>query len=153
MPSLATEPIHKRASLVLAEDHAPVAAQLRDLLAEKFDVLAVVTHGEALISHARRLQPDVVVADIGMPRMSGLQAARQLLADRPHLPVVFVTMYDDVELARAALALGRAYVLKASAGDELVDALDRVLQGGYFLSPAVGRLDALLARPSPRDAS
>jgi len=134
----------KRASLVLAEDHVPVAEQLRELLGEEFDVLAVVGHGEALVRAVRRLHPDVVVTDISMPRMDGLQAARELLADRPGLPVVFITMYDDAMLARAALSLGKGYVLKASAGDELVEALRQVLEGRYFLSPALGRLDALL---------
>jgi DNA-binding NarL/FixJ family response regulator len=88
----------------------------------------------------------VVVTDISMPRMDGLQAARELLADRPGLPVVFITMYDDAMLAKAALSLGKGYVLKASAGDELVEALRQVLEGRYFLSPALGRLDALLGR-------
>jgi DNA-binding NarL/FixJ family response regulator len=134
----------KRASLVLAEDHVPVAEQLRELLGEEFDVLAVVGHGEALVKAVRRLHPDVVVTDISMPRMDGLQAARELLADRPGLPVVFITMYDDAMLAKAALSLGKGYVLKASAGDELVEALRQVLEGRYFLSPALGRLDALL---------
>lgn len=124
----------------------PVAEQLRELLGEEFDVLAVVNHGEALVKAVRRLRPDVVVTDISMPRMDGLQAARELLAERPGLPVVFITMYDDAMLARAALSLGKGYVLKASAGDELVDALRHVLDGRYFLSPALGRLDALLGR-------
>jgi len=124
----------------------PVAEQLRELLGEEFDVLAVVGHGEALVKAVRRLHPDVVVTDISMPRMDGLQAARELLADRPGLPVVFITMYDDAMLARAALSLGKGYVLKASAGDELVEALRQVLEGRYFLSPALGRLDALLGR-------
>ena len=136
----------KRASLVLAEDHVPVAEQLRELLGEEFDVLAVVGHGEALVKAVRRLHPDVVVTDISMPRMDGLQAARELLADRPGLSVVFITMYDDAMLAKAALSLGKGYVLKASAGDELVEALRQVLEGRYFLSPALGRLDALLGR-------
>ena len=122
----------------------PVAEQLRELLGEEFDVLAVVGHGEALVKAVRRLHPDVVVTDISMPRMDGLQAARELLADRPGLPVVFITMYDDAMLAKAALSLGKGYVLKASAGDELVEALRQVLEGRYFLSPALGRLDALL---------
>lgn len=139
----------KRASLVLAEDHAPVAEQLRDLLGEAFDVLAVVTHGEALITATRRLRPDVVVSDVNMPRMNGLQAVRVLLSDRPELPVVFITMYDDAALARTALALGKGYVLKASAGDELVEAVTRVLHGDYFLSAALGRLEPLLERPPP----
>lgn len=139
----------KRATLVLAEDHLPVAEQLRELLGDEFDVLAVVNHGEALVRTVRRLRPDGVVTDINMPRMSGLQAVRELLTDHPELAVVFVTMHDDATLARAALAVGKGYVLKASAGDELIDAIRQVLGGHYFLSPALGRLEALLERPLP----
>lgn len=153
MPSHAPETSVKRATLVLAEDHAPVAEELRELLGEDFDVLAVVAHGEALVKAVRRLRPDVVVTDISMPGVDGLQATRELLADRPELPVVFITMHDDATLARAALSLGKGYVLKASAGDELVDALKQVLDGRYFLSPALGRLDALLGHPLPSGKS
>lgn len=134
----------KRASLVLAEDHLPIAEQLRELLSEEFAVLAVVAHGEALVKAVRRLQPDVVVTDISMPGMDGMQAARELLIDRPDLPIIFITVHDDATLARAGLSLGKGYVLKASAGDELIEALDQVLKGGHFLSPALGRFDVLM---------
>jgi len=134
----------KRPTLVLAEDHPPIAEQLRELLGGEFDVLAVVAHGEALVKAVRRLLPDVVVTDISMPGMDGLQAARELLVDRPGLPVIFITVHDDATLARAALSIGKGYVLKASAGDELIDALHMVLHGGHFLSPALGRFDALM---------
>jgi DNA-binding NarL/FixJ family response regulator len=130
---------------VLAEDHPPIAEQLRKLLGDEFDVLAVVGHGEALVRAVRRLQPDVVVTDISMPGMDGMLAARQLIEDRPDLPVVFITVHDDAVLARAALSIGKGYVLKASAGDELIDALQQVLKGGYFLSPALGRFDVLMS--------
>jgi DNA-binding NarL/FixJ family response regulator len=141
----ASSEIHaRRASLVLAEDHLPIAEQLGELLSEEFDVLAVVAHGEALVKAVRRLQPDVVVTDISMPGMDGMQAARELLADRPGLPIIFITVHDDATLARAALSLGKGYVLKASAGEELVEALNQVLKGGHFLSPALGRFEALM---------
>jgi len=143
----------KRATVVLAEDHPPIADQLRELLSDDFDVLAVVAHGAALLKAARRLRPDIVVTDISMPGMDGMQAARELLAERPGLPVVFITVHDDMTLARAALAVGRGYVLKASAGDELVDALRRVLDNGYFLSPALGTVEALMGRGSMMDGT
>lgn len=143
----------KRATLVLAEDHPPIAEQLRELLGEEFDVLAVVAHGEALVKAVRRLRPDVVVTDISMPGMDGMQAARELLAERPGLPVVFITVHDDVTLARAALSIGRGYVLKASAGDELVEALRVVLSGGHFLSPALGAFDAVMGSRAMMDGA
>ena len=143
----------KRATLVLAEDHPPIAEQLRELLGEAFDVLAVVSHGEALVKAVRRLRPDIVVTDISMPGMDGMQAARELLTERPGLPFVFITVHDDVTLARAALSIGSGYVLKASAGDELVDALHLVLDGGHFLSPALGAFDAVMGQPAMTDGA
>lgn len=135
----------KRATIVLAEDHPPIAEQLRELLGEEFEVLAVVAHGQALVRAVRRLRPDAVVTDISMPGMDGMQAVRELRVDYPELPVVFITMHDDPPLARAALAIGRGYVLKASAGDELLDAVRHVLKGDYFLSPAMGSLSTLMS--------
>lgn len=143
----------RRATLVLAEDHLPIAEQLRELLGEEFDVLAVVTHGEALVKAARRLRPDAVVTDISMPGMDGMKAAREILADRPETPVVFITVQDDPMLARTALSVGRGYVLKASAGEELIDAVRHVLKGGYFVSPALGRIDLLMDDQASSGAS
>jgi DNA-binding NarL/FixJ family response regulator len=133
-----------RATLVLAEDHTTIAEQLRELLGEAFDVLAVVNHGEALIKAVRRLRPNVVVTDISMPGMDGIQAARAILTDWPDVPVVFITVHDDPVLARSALSVGKGYVLKAAAGEELIDAVRHVLNGGYFLSSALGRIDLLM---------
>jgi DNA-binding NarL/FixJ family response regulator len=151
--NLVPGPSVKRATLVLAEDHPPIAEQLRELLGEEFDVLAVVAHGAALVKATRRLRPDIVVTDISMPGMDGMQAARELLAERPGLPVVFITVHHDFMLARAALSIGRGYVLKASAGDELVDALRLVLDNGYFLSPALGTFEALMGRRATLDGA
>ncbi|WP_157971460.1 response regulator transcription factor [Dyella sp. C9] len=129
---------------MLAEDHPPVAEQVRELLGEEFDVLAVVAHGEALVKAVRRLRPDVVVTDISMPGMDGMQAARELVGEQPGLPLVFITVHDDPLLARAALTIGRGYVLKASAGEELVDAVKAVLDHQYFVSPVLGRVETLV---------
>lgn len=134
-----------RATVVLAEDHPPVAEQIRELLGEEFDVLAVVGYGEALVKAVRRLRPDVVVTDISMPGMDGMQAMRELARERPGLPAVFITVHDDPSLARAALAIGKGYVLKASAGEELVDAVRAVLDNRYFVSAVLGHVDALVS--------
>ena len=126
-----------RATIILAEDHPPIAEQMCHLLAEDFDVLAVVGHGEALVKAVLRLRPDVVVTDISMPGMDGMQAARELINERPALGVVFVTVHDDPALVRKALDIGKAYVLKASAGEELVDAVHSVLNGRRFVSASL----------------
>jgi DNA-binding NarL/FixJ family response regulator len=124
----------QRPTIVLAEDHSTVAEQLRLLLEEYFDVLAVVSHGEALVQMSQRLNPDVVVTDISMPGMDGLQAARELLTQQPTLGIVFITVHDDVALARKALTIGHGYVLKRKAGEELIDAVNAALLGEYFVS-------------------
>jgi DNA-binding NarL/FixJ family response regulator len=144
MPAHSTGTSVTRATVVLAEDHPRIAEQLCKLLGEEFDVLAVATSGDALVKAVRRLRPDAVVTDISMPGMDGMEAARELLRDLPDLPVIFITVHDDITLARAALSIGKGYVLKASAGDELVEALRHVLDGGHFLSPALGAYEKLM---------
>jgi DNA-binding NarL/FixJ family response regulator len=130
--------IMQRARIVLADDHPGVAEELRYLLDEAFDVVAVVGHGQALVTAATRLSPDAVVTDISMPGMDGMEAARQLLCARPDLGVIFVSVHDDPALARKALDIGRGYVRKASAGEELVDAIRVVLEGRVFVSASLG---------------
>jgi len=134
-----------RPTIVLAEDHAHVAAQLRRLLDSAFDVVAVVAHGEALVKATARLMPDIVVADISMPGMDGLKAASELRRRQPSVGIVFVTVHDDPALARKALGIGLGYVLKASAGEELIDAVNAALAARPFVSAAMGPLDVLLA--------
>ena len=133
-----------RPTIVLAEDHPHVAEQLRRLLSSCFDVVAVVGHGEALVKAAVRLKPDVVVTDISMPGMDGIRAAQELLL----ASIVFVTVHDDPALARKALGIGLGYVLKASAGEDLIDAVNAALEARPFASPSLGPLEALIARPA-----
>jgi len=133
-----------RPTIVLAEDHPNVAEQLRKLLSGAFEVVAVVGHGEALVKTALRLKPDAVVTDISMPGMDGIRAAQELVREMPSLAVVFVTVHDDPALARKALAVGRGYVLKTSAGEELVDAVFAALDSRRFVSASLGPLDVLL---------
>jgi DNA-binding NarL/FixJ family response regulator len=143
-----------RPTVVLAEDHPNVAEQLRKLLGSAFDVAAVVGHGEALVKTALKLKPDVVVTDISMPGMDGLRAALELKQQMPSLGIVFVTVHDDPALARKALAIGRGYVLKTSAGEELVDAVFAVLDSRRFVSASLGPLELLLdgaVRPAHSD--
>jgi DNA-binding NarL/FixJ family response regulator len=140
-----------RPTIVLAEDHPNVAEQLRKLLADSFDVVAVVGHGEALVKTALRMKPDVVVTDISMPGMDGMKAAQEILLHQPSLCVVFVTVHDDRALARKALSIGHGYVLKTSAGDELVDAVNAVLDARPFVSASLGPVESLReTREGPR---
>jgi DNA-binding NarL/FixJ family response regulator len=131
-----------RATIILADDHPHVATQLRYLLGETFEVVAVVDDGYALVKAAARLRPDMVVTDISMPGMDGIQAAREMRQHQPLLRIVFITVHDDVALARIALEVGHGYVLKASAGEDLVEAVNVVLGGGQFVSASLGPLDS-----------
>ncbi|MET0808800.1 MAG: response regulator transcription factor [Pseudoxanthomonas sp.] len=132
-----------RCTVVVAEDHAVVAAQLRDLLACDFDVMAVVADGQVLVDTVRELSPDIVVADISMPRLDGIDAARMFLQSNPRTRVILLTVHNDLDLVRRGLSAGcSGYVLKSSAGEELLPAVHRVLRGGVFLSAGLGSEDA-----------
>jgi DNA-binding NarL/FixJ family response regulator len=121
--------------VVLAEDHAGMAAELRDLLAGDYDVVDIVDDGAALIEAAERELPDAIVCDIAMPRVNGLAAARALLAARADALIIFVTVQDSRAMIRKGIEIGaRGYVLKCDAGRELLAAVQTVLDGGRYLS-------------------
>jgi DNA-binding NarL/FixJ family response regulator len=127
-----------RCTVVLAEDHADMAEELRSLLQLDFDVVAWVTDGSALVEAVRQLTPDCVVADVSMPIKDGLAAAAELIRERPGLPMVFVSVHRDAALVAKALALGICgYVLKRDAAEELVSAVRAVLGGTRYTSRAL----------------
>ena len=127
-----------RTRVLLAEDYAPVAEQLRALLAAEFDVVAVVADGFALLGAARELAPDVVVTDIAMPGLDGLTAATRILHDHPHPAVVVVTVHNEPALVKQAFEAGvDGYVLKVTAGEELIPAVHAALRAERFASPLV----------------
>lgn len=140
----------RRATVLLADDHAIVTDGLVSLLKGQFDVVNAVTNGNQLVAEAIRLRPDVIVADISMPELTGLEALRQLRAKRIDAKVIFLTMHADAHIATEAVRSGASgYVLKHSAGDELVTAIDQVLQGRTYLTPLVVRdVVAGLAAPA-----
>jgi DNA-binding NarL/FixJ family response regulator len=120
----------KRVRVLLADDHPAVAEQLRGVLETDFEVVGTVGDGEALLTAAATLRPDVIVADIAMPVLDGLAAARQILRRDPDARIVFVTVHDDPALVRQAFALGAlGYVLKVRAGEELLPAVRAALRG------------------------
>jgi len=136
--------------VLVADDHRMVAEGLKGLLADEFDLAGIVEDGHALVKAARELRPDVVVADISMPHLNGLDALVQLKRDNPKVRVVFLTMHRDAAYARRALAAGAAgFVLKHSAPAELVLALRAALQGRTFIAPD---LAAELMHTAKRDA-
>jgi len=133
--SLAPEPIMKRTTVLLTDDHAIVVEGLRSILEPGFDVVGVAVDGLELVKAAEKLRPDVIVADVSMPFLNGIEATRQIRAANHQTKVVFLSMHSDmVYVSEAFQAGGSAYVLKSSAGVEIVTAIREALQGGTFVT-------------------
>jgi len=125
-----------RARVLLADDHRLVAEALQSLLAEEFELVGIVEDGLAMVKAARELRPDVIVADISMPSLNGIEALERLKVHDPRVRVVFLTMHRDAAYARRALAAGASgFVLKHSASAELVLAVRAALEGRTFIAP------------------
>src|SRR5262245_29921203 len=115
-----------------------MATELHELLVADYDIVETVGDGAALIEAARRSVPDAIVCDIAMPRVSGLAAAKAILATAPDARIVFVTVQDSRAVIRKALDFGaRGYVLKCDAGHELIGAVRTAIDGGRYLSRSV----------------
>ncbi|WP_313341009.1 response regulator transcription factor [Stenotrophomonas sp.] len=121
--------------VLLAEDGSAMGRQLRGLLSEQFEVIGLVQDGASLVKAAQSMLPDVVVTDIAMPELNGLEAARRLRLHRPVLGVVFITVHAEPQMVEQAMALGPcSYVLKSDAGDDLTLAVLAALRGEPFVS-------------------
>lgn len=127
-----------RARVLLADDHRMVTEGLKNLLADDFELVGAVEDGRALLAAAKKLRPDVIVADISMPQLNGIEALQHLKKHNPDVKVVFLTMHQDRAYARRALQAGAAgFVVKHSASDELVMAIHAALKGQMFITPAL----------------
>jgi DNA-binding NarL/FixJ family response regulator len=133
---------------LIADDHSMVIDGLRAFLEPEYEVVGAVNDGRAVLPEVRRLQPDVVVIDISMPLLNGLDCARQLRDAGCTAKILILTMHPDATLAQEALAAGASgYVLKSSPGSELKAALRDVLRGRIYLSAAVTRdMDEVMGR-------
>ena len=128
----------RRPRVLLADDHLLIAEALTSLLSPEFDLVGVVADGRRLLEAAAELRPDVIVADITMPHLNGIDALVRLREQGDKVPVVFLTMHRDVTFARRALEAGASgFVLKHSASTELVAALRAALQGKTYLTPQI----------------
>jgi DNA-binding NarL/FixJ family response regulator len=140
-----------RPRVLLADDHTLLLEAFRKMLAEECDVVGAVSNGRALVAEALKLRPDIVVLDITMPLLNGIDAARQLKRDLPAVRIIFLTMNEDPELAAEAFrAGGSGYILKRSAGSELLTAIREVASGRFYITPLVteGVLESML-QPRP----
>jgi DNA-binding NarL/FixJ family response regulator len=142
----------RRNTVLIADDHTIVAEGLVSLLTEHdFDVVGTVADGRMLLEAAMRHRPDVIVTDLSMPELSGLEVLTRLKAERIDSKVVVLTMHNNAELAVRAMRAGASgFLLKESAGEELVTAIRQVLQGRIYLTAAVTK-DVLDGMAAARD--
>ena len=128
----------KLARLLLADDHAAMLAQAVNRLTGLFEIVGSVSNGLDLLEAAARLKPDVVVFDITMPGMDGIEVARQLKRAGCHAKLVFLTVHQDADYVHAAFeAGGSAYVIKSRLASDLVPAIHEALAGRSFISPNI----------------
>jgi len=140
-----------RPRVLLADDHRGVAEALKSLLMQEFEFVGIAVDGHALIEAAITLKPDVIVADISMPGMDGIEALTHLKKKDPTVKVVFLTMYQEPALARLALDAGAyGFVLKHFAPDDLAPAIRAALEGKTYLSPAMASKTSSDSPPSRR---
>jgi DNA-binding NarL/FixJ family response regulator len=145
-----------RPRVLLADDHPAVLALTAAALADEFLVVGKVGDGQELLAEAARLHPDVIVLDITMPRLDGIEAARQLRRSQQPARLVFLTVHEDADYARAALdAGGLGYVVKARLASDLLPAIRAALADRTFISPTVRLHEArptdLPEKPPPID--
>jgi DNA-binding NarL/FixJ family response regulator len=128
----------KKPRILLADDHQIVLEGLKSLLGGEFEVVGTVEDGRALVEQAALLHPDVIVADISMPRLNGIEAARQIKKTDQNIKIVFLTMHLDATYAANAFEAGASgFVLKHSAPSELITAIQDVMKGQTYVTPLI----------------
>jgi DNA-binding NarL/FixJ family response regulator len=129
-----------RSRILIADDHNLIAEMCKHLLEKDFDVIGVVSDGRALVRAASELKPDVIVLDIAMPILNGLDAGRQIKKMLPAIKLVYLTMTPDADVAAEAFTRGASgHLLKTCASSEIVLAVRQALQGKTYLSKAMSR--------------
>lgn len=129
-----------RPGILLADDHTLVVEAFKRLLEPEFEIVGTVADGRALLATAPECKPDVIVLDIGMPELSGIEAGSELKKLLPRTKLIVLTVNEDPEIAREALRhWASGYLLKKSAGSELVTAIREALRGRSYVTPSVAR--------------
>jgi DNA-binding NarL/FixJ family response regulator len=145
-----------RPRVLLADDHTLLLDAFEKLLADECDVVGAVSNGHALLEAAAKLRPDVVVVDVAMPLLNGIDAARRLKQAQPDVRIVFLTMNEDPDLAAEAFRVGASgYLLKRSAASELIAAIREVMKNRSYVTPLVteGLVGTILQRPGAGKSS
>ena len=138
--------------LLLADDHTLLLEGIRLMLEPEFDLVGSVEDGQALLAAAKALKPDVILLDISMPRLNGIDAAHRLRKILPSAKLIFLTMHAGTDYVTEAFRAGaRGYLLKRSAASELLTAIRAVLKGDHYVSPLVTRnaLELLISSSKP----
>jgi DNA-binding NarL/FixJ family response regulator len=143
---------NKRHTILLADDHAVVRQGLQTLLEPDFQIVGAVRDGRALVREAERLEPDLVLIDISMPMLNGIEATLQLRQRSPRIKIVVLTMHADVTFATEVLQAGASgYLLKNAPVEEIKIAIERVLRGEKYVTSQLAQ-EILSTRPSSRRA-
>jgi DNA-binding NarL/FixJ family response regulator len=141
-----------RPRVLLADDHLMLLDALKGLLEPAYSVVGLAVEGRALLKAADRLRPDVVVLDIAMPHLNGLDAGRQLKKKMPAVKLIFLTMNEDPYMVGEAFRAGAsAFLLKQAAGLELTDAIEKVLKGGTYVTPSAAKGQTNISLREPED--
>jgi DNA-binding NarL/FixJ family response regulator len=128
----------KRTRLLLADDHKIILDGLRSLLESEFEIVGTAGDGRALVAATEQLRPDVIVVDISMPLLNGIEAVRQIKKLDKRVKVIFLTMHPDVTYAIRAFEAGASgYVLKHSASSELLTAIHEAIKGRTYVTPMI----------------
>ncbi len=128
-----------RSRVLLGDDHSLILEGIRKLLESQFEVVGTADNGQKLVQEAVRTNPDVVVLDVSMPILNGIDAGREIRRALPDVKLVFISMHGNgIYVRKAVEAGGAAYVLKSGASEELLDAIEMVQHGGMYFSPGLG---------------
>jgi DNA-binding NarL/FixJ family response regulator len=129
----------KRARILLADDHSITLAGIQSLLEPNWELVGQVRDGRALVEAALRLRPDLIILDVSMPLLNGIDAAKQIRTEWQAAKLLFVTMHANAMYLREAMRSGASgYLLKSSAAEELRPAVRKILRGGIYIAPAFG---------------
>ncbi|MGB5619504.1 MAG: response regulator transcription factor [Desulfobacterales bacterium] len=143
----------RKTRVLLADDHQIVLEGLKSLLEQEFEIVGMVVDGNALVNEALKLHPDVIVVDISMPLLNGIEAVRQIRSTDERIKVVFLTMHPEVTYATMAFDAGASgYVLKNAASRELITAINEAMKGRTYVTPRIaGELMQTYKKTRPGD--
>ncbi len=131
----------KKLCILLADDHKIITEILRSILEPTYDVVGIVEDGQALVKEAIRLQPDVIVTDISMPKLGGIEAVRQIKKEGLQAKIIFLTMHADIDYASRAFEIGASgFLLKSSELTELLTAIKNVQAGKRYATSKIAEL-------------